>query len=95
MKFQQTIIIIPFRKQSNTFQVFFRSDESNCRKIQGGAKLYDQGLLKECHIYKNNGFKCGESDCLPIEAFCGTQHDYFSLERICPGFHILNFNLMS
>jgi hypothetical protein len=98
------------QKTSNIFQVFFRSDESNCRKIEGGAKLYDQGLLKKCYFDRydknftqnnnvsrynqKNGFECGEFHCLPIESFCGTKPDFgsFRPERICPGFHILNFN---
>jgi hypothetical protein len=109
---QQSIIILPLRKHPTHFKFFFRSDESNCRKMEGGAKLYDQGLLKECNLryhdktftkhnfeflfLRGNGFECGKFNCLPIESFCGTKPDFgsFHPERICPGFHFLNCNLL-
>jgi hypothetical protein len=91
---------------------FFRSDESNCNKIQGGAKLSTQNVLKECffdnNIIKNdknindqeikdkNGFECGESHCIPLQYFCNPSflnHAPFSVNTICPGFHLINKNV--
>jgi len=45
-------------------------------------------------INERNGFECGESHCLRIEDFCGQGLNPFkdTFDKICPGFHFLNFH---
>ncbi len=50
--------------------------------------------LMDSDINERNGFECGESHCLRIEDFCGQGLNPFkdTFDKICPGFHFLNFH---